>query len=497
MARISGLAAQVWRIRTVRYGAAGTLFGVAFPVVATAVDLLSRGLPWSWQSVALLHRTQPLLWIIDTAPFILGFFAVLIGRRADALHFAKRTLEERVIARTLALEEAKERAESASRAKTDFLAMMSHEIRTPLHGVTTMLALLVESPLDAKQREYANIAMTSGESLLSIIDDVLDVTRIDAGGVTLEERDVDARALVREVLRLHAQQAEEKGLQLTADVSAEVPPQLVGDPSRLRQILTNLVGNAVKFTFVGEVAIAVSIPEEAPALLQIDVRDTGIGIPSEAQPDLFEAFSQADTSITRRFGGTGLGLAICQRLVRLMGGTISVQSAVHMGSTFRVRIPLRVAHPATAVSSSGAQAVSPGDASAGDARSRHILLVEDNPVNQLVASHVLGKLGHRVEVAANGRIAVAACAREDFDLILMDCHMPEMDGFEATRTIRARQRPQQPRVPIVAMTADAMAGTRQACLDAGMDDYVAKPVTKDALAALVERWSRTRLDQPK
>jgi signal transduction histidine kinase/CheY-like chemotaxis protein len=445
----------------------------------------------------MLHRTQPLLWIIDTAPFILGFFSVLIGRRADALHLAKRTLEERVYARTMALEEAKGRAESASRAKSDFLAMMSHEIRTPLHGVTTMLALLAESPLDATQRQYANIAMTSGESLLAIIDDVLDVTRIDSGGVTLEERDVDVRTLVREVLRIHAQQAEEKGLRLMADVSAAVPPQIVGDPSRLRQILTNLVGNAVKFTFVGEVAVVVSVAKGEPAQLQIDVRDTGIGIPSEAKPNLFEAFSQADNSITRRFGGTGLGLAICQRLVALMGGTLAVQSALHAGSTFQLRVPLRLPRPVDAGASADAQVVALGDASAGDAESRYILLVEDNPVNQLVASHVLGKLGHRVEVAANGLIAVAACAREDFDLVLMDCHMPEMDGFEATRTIRARQRPQQPRVPIVAMTADAMAGTRQACLDAGMDDYVAKPVTKDALAALVERWTRARLDQAK
>jgi len=497
MARVRKVATQAWRVRSLSYGAAGTLFGVAFPVAATVVAVLSPGLPWSWQSVALVHRTEPLLWIIDTAPFFLGFFAVLIGRRADALYLARRTLEERVIARTLALEEAKARAENASRAKTDFLAMMSHEMRTPLHGVTTMIALLAESPLDATQREYASIAMKSGESLLAVIDDLLEMTRLDAGGVTLEERSVELRALVIEVLRAFEPQAAEKGLRLTSDVSAEVPAQLVGDPTRLRQILTNLVGNAVKFTSAGEVAIRMLIPDEAPAVLQIEVRDTGIGIPSEALPNLFEAFTQADSSITRRFGGTGLGLAICHRLVGLMGGTISVQSAVHAGSTFRVRVPLRIPHAVDAGTSSGGDALSPQDASAGDAGSRRILLVEDNPFNQLVASHMLGKLGHRVEVAANGLIAVATCAREDFDLILMDCHMPEMDGFEATRTIRARQQPGQTRVPIVAMTADAMAGTRQACLDAGMDDYVAKPVTKDTLEALIKRWTRARLDQPK
>lgn len=480
--------ASRWQSRVFRYGAAGLLFGAAFPIVATLVDILALGAPWAWRTVLELHATEPLLWIIDTAPLVLGIFAVMIGQRAEALHRARITLEDQVAARTVALEEAKLRAERALRAKTDFLAMMSHEIRTPLHGVTTTLGLLAESPLDAKQREYASIAMSSGESLLAIIDDVLDVTRIDAGGVTLEERIVDVRALTGEVLKVFGPQAAEKGLRLTADVSAAVPPQLLGDPTRLRQILTNLVGNALKFTFAGEVAIAVSLPDDAPGQLQIDVRDTGIGIPSDAQVGLFEAFTQADTSITRRFGGTGLGLAICHRLLALMGGSISVQSALHMGSTFRVRLPLRVAPAADALAQQDEHASASAEGASTRAASRRILVVEDNPVNQLVASHVLGKLGHRVEVAANGLIAVAACAREHFDLVLMDCHMPEMDGFEATRTIRASQLPERPRVPIVAMTADAMAGTRQACLDAGMDDYVAKPVTKDALAAIVERW---------
>jgi len=376
--------------------------------------------------------------------------------------------------------------------------MMSHEIRTPMNGVTGMLSLLFDTPLNATQREYVEIAIKSGDSLLTIINDVLDFSRIDAGKIELEALMYDPRMVVDEVVKLLDHQSVEKGLRLSTKISTNVPSLICGDPGRLRQILTNLVQNAIKFTGNGEVLIDVSVLTTSLATIHFAVKDTGIGMTPETQRKLFQAFTQADNSTTRRYGGTGLGLAISRRLVGLMGGTISVQSEIGRGSTLFFDIPLCTVLPEWAKSNptiTEPSTPSKAEISVAPTQALQILLVEDNIVNQRVAMHLLQQMGHQFELAANGAIAVAACAKTSYDLILMDCQMPEMDGYIATKTIRKGQGTRQPRTPIIAMTADAMLGTKQACLDAGMDDYITKPVRIKELAKIIERWAAYSSDR--
>ncbi len=545
----------------------------------------------------------------------------------DGLVGANRALESEIAERRRAeqyLQRAMTAAETANRIKSEFLANMSHEIRTPMNGILGTLELLSESPLSNEQRDLLRTAHHSADLLLEIIDDILDLTRIEAGKLAFEKRMFDPGHLVEEAASLMAAAARRKGLELVCFVAPNTPANIAGDPTRIRQVLTNLLGNAVKFAEQGEIVLRVrrTTPKAERSELYFEVQDTGIGIPPEVREKLFEPFIQADVSTTRRFGGTGLGLTISRRLIRLMGGDIGVESAPGRGSRFWVTLPFveqgpnnssrpagkpdlqaakvlvveghaptrdclcqylrewgtrtdtaekaqsalaalrraktahapyaavlldvqnmelaeaidddwglsetpcvamvyagegmalrtdrpwagflikpirrtqlldllthAIAHPATKVTRTASKSVG---AERSILRGR-VLLAEDNPVNRKVAVRALQNLGLTVEIAENGQAAIEATAKSTFDLVLMDCQMPQLDGFEATAAIRAREKAEGgSHVPIVAMTALAMRGDRERCLTVGMDDYLPKPFKRDALVAVLDRWLADR-----
>ena len=384
------------------------------------------------------------------------------------------------------LKEAKEKAEKMSQAKGEFLANMSHEIRTPMNGVIGTLQLLEDTRLSDEQTEFVETAHKSADALLAILNDILDLSKIEAGKLGFEKIAFNFKQVIKDIVDLYSLKAEQHGVMISQDVDNLLPESLIGDPTRLRQIIVNLVSNALKFTKQGDVRIRVEVTKKGATAveLKITVSDTGIGISQEAQKTLFNAFTQADGSTTRKYGGTGLGLAIVSQLVDLMDGSLGVDSVEGKGSAFWFKIKLQ--------STDEVADILPPSKFVGEniQFNAKVLLVEDNPINQMVAQKMLERIGLKPVLANNGVEALKVLQEQSFDLVFMDCQMPEMDGFDATREIRRLdiKTLTQQSLPIIAMTANVMSGDRERCLDVGMDDYIGKPVQREQLASVLEKW---------
>jgi PAS domain S-box-containing protein len=464
------------------------------------VTLLREGGESRYEAWALDARGQPRDLLVAKAA-VRDREGRVLGVTGCLLDITEQKGVERRIEHSLEeLRRAKETAEAGARAKSEFLAMMSHEIRTPLNAILGFTGLLLDGVLTPEQREQAETARAAGRALMDVIDDILDFSRIEAGRLEIERVPLDPRALVEETVALVADAAHAKGLDLECGVAPDLPRRLSGDPGRLRQVLLNLLSNAVKFTERGSISVHADVmgEDDGGPRFRLRVRDTGVGIPPEVMPRLFEVFSQGDGSSRRRYGGTGLGLAITRRLVELMDGRMDVVSEPGKGSEFTCTLLLgRVedGDDVTPPCARGGRGVTRAIAARPQAREPlRVLLAEDNLVNQRVARLQLERLGCAVDVAKDGHEAIEAAFHHPYDVIFMDCQMPGLDGFDATREIRRREGPDR-HVPIVALTAHALRGDRERCLAAGMDDHLAKPVDmEDLRRVLDERRACQRLD---